>query len=302
MLFLAKGRRPVVAAKLKHQPKEDWNHHRKDLANVVTYAEKCWKRDLTWQIIDADAAKTEDLLEAPVLYICGEEAPDLDDEQQMPARIHQSRRLHLRRRGVRGKGIRPRLSRPDRAHFSRARIPARLLPPEHPIWTPRSRSMCATTGRCGASIWAAERAWRTARKTCRATGNWPDRIAKRNTPPRWRRKIDAAKKIGVNVLAYATNRDPKYKLDLPQLAGVGPREAFDRAKLYVATVKHSGGGESGPPGATEPAALSFRRVGMLARTPTIASWGWPTIGCSSFRSCSCTAARSFRSATRSATS
>src|SRR5262249_12286672 len=52
LLFLAKGRRPVVAAKLKHQPNDDWNHHRKDLAHVVTYAEKCWKRDLTWQIID----------------------------------------------------------------------------------------------------------------------------------------------------------------------------------------------------------------------------------------------------------
>ena len=75
LLFLAKGRRPVVVAKLKHQPNEDWNHHRKDLANVVTYAEKRWKRDLTWQIIDIDAARTEDLLEAPVLYICGEQCP-----------------------------------------------------------------------------------------------------------------------------------------------------------------------------------------------------------------------------------
>ena len=75
-------------------------------------------------------------------------------------------------------------------------------------------------------------------------------------------KIDAAKKIGVNVLAYATNREPKYKLDLPQLAGVGPREAFDRAKLYVATVRHSGGGNVADPRATEPAALSLGRVGL----------------------------------------
>ena len=39
LLFLAKGRRPVVVAKLKHRPEDDWNHHRKDLAHVVAYAE-----------------------------------------------------------------------------------------------------------------------------------------------------------------------------------------------------------------------------------------------------------------------
>src|SRR5690606_19081757 len=31
LLFLAKGRRPVLAAKLKHGDDNDWNHHRSDL-------------------------------------------------------------------------------------------------------------------------------------------------------------------------------------------------------------------------------------------------------------------------------
>ena len=39
------GRRPVLVAKLKHGPGDDWNHHRSDLANLTSYVEKQWKRD-----------------------------------------------------------------------------------------------------------------------------------------------------------------------------------------------------------------------------------------------------------------
>ncbi len=59
LLFLSKGRRPVLAAKLKHEPLADWNQHRNDLGNLTGYVEKVWKRDLTWQIIDVhDASPT----------------------------------------------------------------------------------------------------------------------------------------------------------------------------------------------------------------------------------------------------
>ena len=54
---------------------DDWNHHRSDLANLTSYVEKRWQRDLTWQVIDPAAASVEDLLQAPVLFINGREAP-----------------------------------------------------------------------------------------------------------------------------------------------------------------------------------------------------------------------------------
>ncbi len=80
LLFLAKGRRPIVTAKIRHGPQEDWNHHRRDVANLVSYTEKRWQRDLTWQVIDVDAATSDDLIEAPVLYLNGEQAPELSDD------------------------------------------------------------------------------------------------------------------------------------------------------------------------------------------------------------------------------
>ena len=79
LLFLAKGRRPVVMAKLEYGDGENelWNQHRRDAANLTAYTEKEWDLGLTWQTINADRATVEDLLQAPVLYISGSRAVGL---------------------------------------------------------------------------------------------------------------------------------------------------------------------------------------------------------------------------------
>ena len=69
----------MLVAKLKHGPADDWNHHRSDLANLTRYVETQWKRDLTWQVIDPAAASVDDLLQAPVLFLSGSEAPQFTD-------------------------------------------------------------------------------------------------------------------------------------------------------------------------------------------------------------------------------
>ncbi|HVU89666.1 MAG TPA: DUF4159 domain-containing protein [Pirellulales bacterium] len=247
LLFLAKGRRPVVAAKLKHQPNEDWNHHRKDLAHVVEYAEKRWKRDLTWQIIDVDAATTEDLLEAPVLYLCGEDAPQMSDEEVRMLRDYINRGGFILGDAVCGgkefdRGFRALVERV----FPEPEYKLRLLPPEHPIWSAEE----PVDARYQRPLWGIDLGCRTCVVYCPENLSCYWELAREHRERKYggdmEARIDAAKKIGVNVLAYATNRDPKYKLDLPQLAGAGPREAFDRAKLYVATVRHSGGANVAP--------------------------------------------------------
>jgi hypothetical protein len=55
LLFLGKGRRPVVMAKLMHATGDDWNRHRNDAANLTRYVERQWKRDLTWQVMQPTA-------------------------------------------------------------------------------------------------------------------------------------------------------------------------------------------------------------------------------------------------------
>ena len=53
--------RPVLVAKLMHEPGEDCDHHRKDLDNLTRYCEKKWERDLTWQVMQLKGATIDDL-------------------------------------------------------------------------------------------------------------------------------------------------------------------------------------------------------------------------------------------------
>ncbi len=53
LLFLAKGRRPVVVGKLEYGQPEHWNQHRRDAANLVAYTETKWNLGLTWQTVSA---------------------------------------------------------------------------------------------------------------------------------------------------------------------------------------------------------------------------------------------------------
>ena len=76
MLFLSKGRRPVLVSKLKHEPRDDWNHHRTDLANLTGYVEKRWGREMTWQVIDINQASADDLNQTPVLFLSGQQKPN----------------------------------------------------------------------------------------------------------------------------------------------------------------------------------------------------------------------------------
>ncbi|MEX0612302.1 MAG: DUF4159 domain-containing protein, partial [Pirellulales bacterium] len=77
LLFLSKGRRPIVMAKLKYSAGDNWNQHRRDAANLTAYTEEAWDLGLTWQVMDPATATVEDLLQAPVLYISGSQAPEL---------------------------------------------------------------------------------------------------------------------------------------------------------------------------------------------------------------------------------
>ena len=95
LLFLAKGRRPVVMAKLEYGQPEHWNQHRRDAANLVAYTEKAWNLGLTWQTVNAERATVEDLLQSPVLYISGSRAIGAVALREQAPRLRRPRRVHL---------------------------------------------------------------------------------------------------------------------------------------------------------------------------------------------------------------
>lgn len=94
LLFLSKGRTPILISKLVHGPGNDWNNDRYDVRHLVDYASKeMFKRQpLGWQIFDAKRAKVEnendlleltgELLQSPIAYFNGHEVPRFNDTEE----------------------------------------------------------------------------------------------------------------------------------------------------------------------------------------------------------------------------
>src|SRR5262249_10505258 len=87
LLFLAKGRRPVLVSKLQRSG-GDWNLLRHDLAHLTAYTEQKWKLPMTWQIIDGRTATLADYCQTPVLFISGREALNMTAEQKQLLRAY----------------------------------------------------------------------------------------------------------------------------------------------------------------------------------------------------------------------
>jgi len=140
LLFLSKGRRPVLMAKLKHTPLDDWNQHRGDVANLTRFVESRWKMDLTHQVIDLNAAGVDDLLQAPVLYYCGSLNP-LPRDPEWQEKTARKLRDYLDRGGFLfaedhcgGTGFDEGFRQLMKLVFPEPEYRLRMLEAEHPIW------------------------------------------------------------------------------------------------------------------------------------------------------------------------
>jgi len=83
LLFLARGRAPVVMNKLDYSnetEKRPWNQRPRDAANISGWIGHWLERDLNWQIVNLNVDVNE-LHDAPILYIAGSQKLELTPEQ-----------------------------------------------------------------------------------------------------------------------------------------------------------------------------------------------------------------------------
>ena len=78
LLFLARGRNPVVFNKLQYDG--PWNARPRDNANITAWMSKKFERPINWQIVNFDA-DVEEWQDAPVLLITGSRALKLSAAQ-----------------------------------------------------------------------------------------------------------------------------------------------------------------------------------------------------------------------------
>ncbi len=243
LLFLAKGRRPVAISKLQHGYTTDWDLHRGGVHNLIRHVEPLWRQKLTWQTIDARAASVEDLLESPVLFLSGREALDLTPEQKQNLKQYVSQGGFIFAEACcGGEPFDQAFRQLMKELFPDSTL--RLLPPEHVIWFAQER----VAPEHMRPLYGIDACCRTSVVYCPKDLSclWELSRGERETgyPQAVRDEIRAGLAIGANVLAYATNRQLKDKLERPRITTHGdPNENLSRGVLAIPKLVHGGGSD-----------------------------------------------------------
>ena len=233
LLFLAKGRAPVLVNKLRHGPGNDWNNDIDDVRNLVGVVSRDWEHLLTWQVVDPNLARVEDMLQAKIAFINGHDAPLFDARGIQTLREFVAQGGFIMADACCGKaefdrGFRALME----AVFPDPEYKLKALAADHPVW--RSKHLLNPSDH---SLLGIEHGCRTVviyspeDLSC----DWNQLETQAELP-----RVIKSTRIGQNIVDYATGREmPADKLSTPEAKNFRPEPAR-RGALRIAKLKHAG--------------------------------------------------------------
>lgn len=249
LLFLAKGQRPIVISKYQYaDTSADWDPHRSGIPHLTRYVEQVWKRDLSWQVINGRTARTEDLLESPVLFISGRNNLFLTPQQKsaLKAYVEQGGFIFAER-ACGGEAFDQAFRNLMLELFPQS--PLRALRPDHPVWFAEEKVDAKFVQPVLEGIDACCRTsvvYSTRDLSCYWELDYEDRQLQKAYPPAILEEIRACRSIGLNVIAYATGRQLKNKLDKPVVLTKSGADSLLRETLAMTKLSHPGGADDAP--------------------------------------------------------
>jgi hypothetical protein len=279
LLFLAKGRRPVIIAKSRHAPEDDWNRHGHDIAHLVEHVESRWRADhpagLSWHIVDTPAAELEDLLQAPVLWLSGRDSFALgpDAGGRLRRYIDEGGFIFAEACCPKSGPFDDRMRRLVEEIFPEPEYQLHLLPPEHPAWHAEQivepdmhRPLLGVDYGCRTClIYAPPAAGDDKAGMPSLSCLWElGGVSSHALAPPIRREVEAALAIGTNVIAYATNRELKRKDELFAAAPAAEpaEDDFSRGQIAIAKLRHAGMCDAAPAALANLLRTAARELGV----------------------------------------
>ncbi len=254
LLFLSKGKRQVVIGRLKYptaQSATAWQQHPGALRQLTRHVEYQWRRDLTWQTIDLTGASLQDLLQSPVLVISGSEPLRLSEQasDRLKEYLDQGGCILFEADAGNGCGaagpFEASVKQLTESWFPGTNL-ARL-PPEHPIWF-AERNVDPTSIADDFWVYGIQACCRTAvfyvplSLSCRWEQS--DLLFRRDQGSKSiRSQIDGAVRIGQNLIAYATGRELKDKLESRLVIDGSDLPEPTREAIQLATLGIDAGGQ-----------------------------------------------------------
>jgi hypothetical protein len=248
LLFLSKGRTPVLISKLAHGPLEslDWNRHAYDARNLTDFCsrELFKKQPLGWQVFDPrrsgdlDDARTRELtpelLQSPIVYISGRKSPALGlrGMKQLLQNYVENGGFILAEAccgsGDFDRGFRQAMKEifPD--------TPLQKLDPSHPVWNASGKFYSSWKD---FELWGIEQGCKTVViYSPRTVSCWWDSNYSAD-----RGRCGEAFKLGANIVAYATGLEPpKPRLTQVDVLRVDDQRKPPRGYFKVAQLRHDG--------------------------------------------------------------
>jgi hypothetical protein len=262
LLFLSKGLAPVAVNKLKFGQRDrsgepltpDWNRHPRDVANLIDNitTRDQWPQFLNWQIVDLEqAVKGEGvsaLLQAPVQFLSGSENLNSITDQQV-----ELLRDYLLQGGFlfasqtcEGGEFDASFRQLVIRLFPEGDYSLRKLPTTHDVYRSEERF----TEQNAPELWGVDFGCRTAIMYAPFDHGCRWQKWARFDPPRRTASVKAqvsqSIKLGVNVIAYATNRELRSKLERPEVLAKIEGGEDVRGKIAIARLRHTGGWDAAP--------------------------------------------------------
>ena len=233
LLFLAKGRSPVLVNKLRHGPGNDWNNDRDDMRNLTGLVSRDWKNLVTWQTVDPSSATVEDLMQAPIVYFNGHEPPEFDADAKKRLREFVEQGGFIFAEACCG---RPEFDTGFRALmkeiFPEPEYELHPLAPDHAVW--RAKHLLTPDIH---PLWGIEHGCRTV--VIYSPGDLSCYWNQMETQPE-NPQVIKAQRVGQNVIDYATGRElPADKLAVRELTKF-EKETPKRGALHIAKLRHAG--------------------------------------------------------------
>jgi hypothetical protein len=250
LLFLAKGKRQVALGRLDYGDEPSDSQHPDAARQLVRHVQRAWGRDLTWQTVRLEGSTVAEMLQAPVLLISGNQPLDFTAGEKTRLQQYVEQGGFLAFEAVAGDGCGPAAPFEESvADLCRELFdsPLEPLPPSHPLWYAERRVDPAALGenfmlygvqtccRTGVAYWPRS-------LTCRWELN--DLTRRVEYPAAVEAELDAAVAVGQNVIAYATGRELKEKLEARSvLVRETPQRAGQRGVIGLARLGIDAGGE-----------------------------------------------------------
>lgn len=266
LLFLSKGLSPVLINKVKHGTHDpaklakqalsknapDWNRHNRDarnLADLISGLPK-WPSLLTAQEVDlAKAAELRDvgaLLQAPVVYLTGSETLELSEaEVALLKQFFEQGGFMLATANCKSASFEDSFRALMLKVFPPGEGELKKLGEDHLVYrseyllSPETVPLYGIDSGCRtAVIYSPE-----------DLGCYWDLWSRYDPPGRnlqLKARIIRATQVGINVIAYATGREPPNKLQSLEQVPVNREERIGRGMLEIAKLKHTGGWDAAP--------------------------------------------------------